>query len=295
MSGPRSLASSRVGESPCHAAVGGVGEVGVAVDDDARIPPQLKNDFFLSRVVLDRPADGRAAGKTDEPDAFIGDQQSRVFVREQHRVESAIGPSRLLDHFGQQQCGERRLRRGLQNNGAAGGNGRRDFMHNQVQRKIERGDSGDRAERKTLDDAPAPDGRLLPIKRQIFAVAADRFFGRDIESKHRAVHFHARALNRLAGFECDGTGKLFFAIVDPHRNLAQNALALEGRQAACGPKGLHRGGNGRFGVFAASLINVGNQGAVVRSPPLPIDKKTMGCNRSHRHLGHRSPPSTDLV
>jgi hypothetical protein len=177
-------------------------------------------------------------------------------------------------------------------------------MHNQVQRKIERGDSGDRAERKTLDDAPAPDGRLLPIKRQIFAVAADRFFGRDIESKHRAVHFHARALNRLAGFECDGTGKLFFAIVDPHRNLAQNALALEGRQAACGPKGLHRGGNGRFGVFAASLINVGNQGAVVRSPhldqitffqPLPIDKKTMGCNRSHRHLGHRSPPSTDLV
>src|SRR5208283_5038168 len=72
------------------------------------------NDFFLPRVVLDRPADGGAAREADELDAFIGDQQTRILVREQHGVESAVRPSRLLDYFGQQQRGERRLGSGLE-------------------------------------------------------------------------------------------------------------------------------------------------------------------------------------
>ena len=99
-----------VGEASGHAAVGGVGEIGVAVNDDARIASQFENDFFLPRIVLDGPADGGAAGEADELDALIGDEQSGIFVGEQQRVESAIRPSCLLDHFRQQQRGERRLR-----------------------------------------------------------------------------------------------------------------------------------------------------------------------------------------
>jgi hypothetical protein len=53
------------------------------VDDDAGIASEFENDFFLSRVILDRPADGGAAGEADELDALIGDEQTGIFVREQ--------------------------------------------------------------------------------------------------------------------------------------------------------------------------------------------------------------------
>ena len=210
-----------VSKASSNTAVGGVGKIGIAVDDDARIASQFKNHFFLSRVVLDGPADGGAAREADELDALVGNQQSRIFVGEQKRVESAVRPSRLLDHFRQQHRGERRLRRGLEHHGTAGGNGRSDFVRNQVQREIERRDAGDRAERKTFDDAPTPGGRLLPIQRQIFAVAANRLFGGDVEGKDGAINFHASALDGLARFQRNGAGKFFFAIV--------NAVAIRRR------------------------------------------------------------------
>jgi hypothetical protein len=229
---------SGVGKASCNAAVGGVCEIGIAVNDDARIAAQFENDFFLPRVVLDGPTDSGAAGETDELDALIGDQQSGIFVREQKRIESAIGPSRLLNHFRQQQRGERRLRRGLEHHGTAGGNGRRDFVGDQIQREIKRRDAGDGTERKPFDDAPTPGSRLLPIQRQIFAIAANRFFGGNIEGENGAVHFAAGALDGLARFERNGAGKFFFALVDAGRNLAQNALAFEGRQPRVVPKAL---------------------------------------------------------
>ena len=67
---------SGVSKASGDAAVGGVSEIGIAVDDDARIPSQFENYFFLSRVVLDGPTDGGAAGEADELDAFISDQQT---------------------------------------------------------------------------------------------------------------------------------------------------------------------------------------------------------------------------
>src|SRR5208337_4397101 len=117
------------------------------------------------RVVLDGPADGSAARETDELDAFVGDEQTGIFVGEQNRVESTVGPSRLLDNFSQQQRGERRLGRGLEHHGTAGGNGRGNFVGNQVQREIEGRNTGDGAQGKAFHDAPTPGGRLLPIQR----------------------------------------------------------------------------------------------------------------------------------
>src|SRR5208282_1509838 len=100
---------------------------------------------------------------------------------------SAIRPSRLLDHFSQQQRRERRLARGLEHHGTAGGNGGSDFVPDQVQGEGEGRDPGDGAERKTFDDAPTPGGCLLPIQRQILAVAANGLFGGDVECKYSAV------------------------------------------------------------------------------------------------------------
>src|SRR5208282_3904545 len=286
---------SRVSKAAGNAAVGSVSEIGVAVDDDPGIASQFENNFLLSRVVLDGPADGGAAREADELDALIGDQQAGIFVGKQNRVESAVRPARLLDNFSQQQRGKRRLGRGLEHHGTAGGDRWSDFVRDQVQGKIEGRNPGDRAQRKTFDDAPASGGRLLPIQRQIFAVAANRFFRGNVERKDGTVNFHASALDGLARFQRNRGGKLFFAIVNADRDLAQHSLALEGGQPPGGPESLDGSGDGGFRVFAASLVDVRDEGAVVGRAhvddvtlfqPLPVQEKTVGRNRSHRHLGH---------
>ena len=88
------------------------------------------------------------------------------------------------------------------------------------------------------------------------------------------------------------------------RDLAQNSLTFEGGQPPRGSKSLDGGGDGGFRMFTASLVDMRDEGAVVRRAhvdnvtlfqPLPIQKKAVGCNRSHRHLGHALPLSIALV
>jgi len=72
--------------------------------------------------------------------------------------------------------------------------------------------------------------------------------------------------------------------VNAGRDLAQNSLAFEGRQSPGGSEGLDCGGNGGFGVLAASLVNMREECAVVGRAnvndltllqPLPIQEKTV--------------------
>ena len=168
--------------------------------------------------------------------------------------------------------------------------------------KIEGRDPGDGAEWKPFYDAPTPGGRLLPIQRQIFAIGTNCLLSRDVESKDSAVNFAASALDGLARFQCDGVGELLFTIANAGRNLAQNPLTFEGGQSPCGSERLDRGGYGSVRVFAASLVDVGDQRAVVRRvyvddvtlfQPLPVQKKSVGCNRSYRHFSHASTSLDD--
>ncbi len=135
-----------VAEASGDAAVGGVGEVGVAVDDDGGVAAEFEDDFLFSGAALDVPADGNAAGEADELDAVVGDEQAGIFVGEREDVEAAIGPSGLLHALGEKQRAERRLRGGLEDHGASGGDGRSNFVRDQVDREIKWSDAGDGAE-----------------------------------------------------------------------------------------------------------------------------------------------------
>ena len=105
-------------------------------------------------------------------------------------------------------------------------------MRDQVQGEIE-GLNANGAKRKTFDDAPASGGRLLPIQRQIFAIAANGFFfGGDVERKHCAIHFGPSTLDGLARFQCNRVGKFYLRCAEYRCDLAQHSLALEGRQPA---------------------------------------------------------------
>jgi len=83
--------------------------------------------------------------------------------------------------------------------------------------------------------------------------------------------------------------------VNTNRNLAQNSLPFECRQPARGSERFDGGGDGGFGMLAASLVDVRDERSIIRRPhiddvtlfqPLPIQKKSVGCHRSHRYLCH---------
>jgi hypothetical protein len=284
-----------VAEASGDAALGGVGEVGVAVDDDGRVAAEFENDFLFSGAALDVPADGDAAGEADELDAVVGDEQAGVFVGEREHVEAAIGPARLLYALGEKQRAERSLGRGLQNHGAAGSDGRSNFVGHEIDGEIKRRDAGDGAERETADDAPAAGGEFLPVEREIFAVDASGFFGRHVESEDGALDFGAGGFDGLAGLLRESAGKFFLALGHGGGNAAEDALALEGGQAARGAEGLDGGGDGGFGMFAAALHYAGDQAAVVGSanlddiavfPPPAVYEETVRRNGRDRHFCH---------
>ena len=282
-----------IAEASGDAALGGVAEVGVAVDDDGGIAAEFEDDFLFSGAALDVPADGDAAGEADELDAVVGDEKAGVFVGERQHVEAAVGPSRLLHALGEKQRAERRLGRGLQHHGATGGDGGGDFVGDEVDGEIKGRDAGDGAEGKAAHDAPASGGEFLPVERKKFAVDASALFGGHVEGKDGALDFRARGLDGLAGFLRESAGEFFFALGDGGGNAAKNALALEGGQAARGAESLDGGGNGGFGVLAASLHDAGDQAAVVGGvdlddvavfPPPAIYEETVSRNGRDRHL-----------
>ena len=284
-----------VAEASGDAAVGGVGEVGVAVDDYGGVASEFEDDFLLPGAAFDVPADGYAAGEADELDAVVGDEKTGVFVGEREDVEAAVGPSRLLHALRQKQRAERRLRRGLQDHGASGGDGRSNFVGDEIDREIKWSDAGDGTERETADDAPASGGEFLPVERKEFAVDAGALFGGDVEGKDGALDFDARGLDGLAGFLREGAREFFLALGHGRGDLAQNALALEGRETARGAEGFDGGGDGGFGVLFAALHDAGDQAAVVGGAnfddvavllPSTVHEETVRRHRRDRHLCH---------
>ena len=302
LDGDAGLAS--VGEASGDAAAGDVVEVGVAVNYYCGVATEFEDNFLFSGAALDVPSDGYASGEADEFDAVVGDEKAGVVVRERENVETAIGPSGLLHALSEKQRAERRLRRWLQDHGTSGGDGRSDFVGNQIDRKIEWSDARDWPNRETADDAPASGGELLPVEGKIFAVDAGAFLGGDVEGEDGAVDFDARGLDGLAGFLRERAGEFLFTFGHERGNLAENALPFEGGKATCSAEGFDGGGDGGVGVLFAALRDAGDQIAIVGSAdldkvalllPPAVYEETVCRNRRDRHLCHVCLPPERLT
>ena len=99
---------------------------------------------------------------------------------------------------------------------------------------------------KAAHDAPASGGEFLPVQGKILAINARAFLGGDAESEDGAFDFCARRLDGLAGFLSEGAGEFLLALGHERDNLAKDALAFEGGQAARGAKRFYRGCDCRF-------------------------------------------------
>ena len=87
-------------------------------------------------------------------------------------------------------------------------------------------------------------------------------FGRDRESEDGALDFRARGFDGLASLLRESAGKLFFALDHERDDLTQDALALEGGQAARSTKGFYGGSYGGFRVLFAPLRTEGTKPAM---------------------------------
>src|SRR6266498_2292527 len=196
----RNAGLASVTETSRHATLRGPGNISIAVHNDSGIAAELEHHFLFTGAALKVPSHSRAAGETDQLDAVVGDQQPGIFVRERQNVECAVRKPRLFHRLRKEERAEWSLWCRLQNNWAAAGDRRSHFMCDQIQRKVERSNSGNRAKRKTANNPPPPRGELLPIERQILAGNSCGLFGGDIESENGALDFSARGLEWFAGF-----------------------------------------------------------------------------------------------
>ena len=78
-----------------------------------------------------------------------------VFVGEGEDGERFLGPTGFEDDFAESQGGEGGLRGGLEEDGAAGGDGGRELVGDEHEREVERGDGQDGADGEALHKAPA--------------------------------------------------------------------------------------------------------------------------------------------
>src|ERR1700722_12689563 len=266
----------------------------------AGIAPEFESDLLLACAALEVPADGSASGKSNELDALVSNQQSGVVIGKGQDVETAIGPTGLLNALCQKQRGKRSLRGGFQYHGAACGDCRGRFVSHQLQGKIKWSDARDGTERVTLYDAPASCGELLPIEREVFSINAGGLFGGDVEGKDGAVDFDARQLDRLPGFLDNGSGKFIAPLGNRRPHPSQHTLALESRQTAGCAEGLNRSRDCGLSMFAPGLDHSPHYRAIEGRTdvnelavfhPASINQETVGCgwrDCKFRHLSLRN-------
>ena len=82
-------------------------------------------------------------------------------------------------------------------------------MGHQIQRKVERRDGENRADREAAAKAPAPGGGFEGVEWNVLAIDSGSFFRRDSKGVNTTVNLDAGDLDWLAGFLADGAGKLF--------------------------------------------------------------------------------------
>src|SRR5439155_12012730 len=129
----------------------------------------------------------------------------------------------------------------------------RNFVSDQVQRKIKRCNPGKGTQRRAPHDPPSSGGELLPVERQVLAINPRALFRRYRECKNRAFNCGSRGLDRLACFLRQSAGKFLLAFRNRMCHAAEHPLALECRKPARGSERFYRGLDRRFGVLAASL------------------------------------------
>ena len=107
---------------------------------DRRVAPELEQHALLAGDRLQVPADLRAPGERQRREAVVAHERlgHRVVARDAPAPRLVPGAPASADALGQQERRQRRLRRGLEHDGAAARERGRDLVGDEVEREVER-------------------------------------------------------------------------------------------------------------------------------------------------------------
>ena len=207
--------------------VGSVLEVGVGGDDHRRRVSELEVHPLARRALTERPADAGRPGERDECDARVLDEDvSDLARRPADDVEPARRKTGLHLELGEEQRGQRRLRGGLQDDGAAGSESGRDLVGDEVEREVEGRDRTDDTDRHAQRECELADSGRGCVHRHDVACELSRLDGRHRERRLRASSLDARRFHRLPGLVGDRPRDLFGALLDEVRDSVEDRRPL---------------------------------------------------------------------
>nr|WP_239122631.1 hypothetical protein [Sphaerisporangium siamense] len=169
------------------------GQVGVLADDQAVLSAELHQ----GRGVVDRrrlddgPAGARRAGEGDLPDAGVGHQDPALLRPAVHHRHHLVG-EHLGDELADTGRRHRGLLAGLEHDGVAGREGRRQLAAGVDRRPVEGDDRADHPVRHQLGGVERE--RRVPC----LAVLGDDGPGEEVEQADAGEHVAARLVQRLA-------------------------------------------------------------------------------------------------
>ena len=135
---------------------GGAVDVGVGVDDGSGVSPEFKGPSFVGGEGLKGSAHGGAAGERDHGEGRILNEGGHGLVGAGDHVEESGRQACGLGDLGEEEGGEGGSGGGFENQWAAAGDCRGEFVGHEVEWEIKRGECGDGADGEAETDAVVP-------------------------------------------------------------------------------------------------------------------------------------------
>ncbi len=179
------------------------------------------------------PAGRNRAREGDELHALVLDEHvADLGRRAADDVQPACGQPRFGLELGQEEGGQRGLLRGLEDDGAACGERRRDLVRDEVEREVERGDRSDDPDRLPESERELSLARGRGVHRHHVPGELARLDRRHREGRDCAGGLDAGGFHRLARLGGDRASRVVCALAQKCRDPIEDRCTLVGRQRA---------------------------------------------------------------
>src|SRR5690606_19131562 len=220
-----------------HDADSGVSYVGIGADDIGRVAAELSDEWLGARRFRQRMACRRAAGQGHQRYVRVAGKPAGYIAPAGDYIDEPVGNTRPAEAFGDQQRFSDPFEGGLDDDRIAHGDGRRDFLHEKVRRRVERRERCDHAVGQPLGEAEPPRPHGQRIERQYLALHAQQLLRAEPQELRRAPDLDATGAARLAEGAHGDRGDLVLDLVDLVGSRAQPGGALRRGPATMGKKG----------------------------------------------------------
>ena len=266
-------------------------EVGVGEHDQRAVRTELEREALDPRDPGDLLSDGGRACEADLSHARVDAQHTpELRARPGHALDRVLRKPGLEQRAREEERGERRLARGLQDDRVAGGERGPDLVSHEQRGIVERRDRDDDPARLPDRECELAGAVRRRVDRHRLAVHARAFGGARTKQRGDPRRLAARLRERLADLERDRACELLDVALDRVRRPTKDLAALERRERAHRRRSFDGGCDGALGVGGCcdghdaddlSVVRVADLLLACRATPLACDV--------HRHA------STDVV